>query len=44
MSVEYSLAELKQGSYTANDILNGKLPLNSEFSFEEPVELILTVD
>lgn len=32
------------GSYTANDILNGKLPLNSEFSFDEPVELILTVD
>jgi hypothetical protein len=29
------------GSYTANDILNGKLPLNSDFSFEEPVELIL---
>jgi len=29
------------GSYTASDILNGKLPLNSDFSFEEPVELIL---
>jgi hypothetical protein len=29
------------GSYWTCDILEGKLPLNSDFSFEEPVELIL---
>jgi hypothetical protein len=29
------------GSYTANNLLEGKLPLNSDFSFDEPVELIL---
>jgi hypothetical protein len=29
------------GSYTANNLLEGKLPLNSDFIFDEPVELIL---
>ena len=29
------------GSYTANNLLEGKLPLNSDFSFDEPLELIL---
>ena len=29
------------GSYTSNNLLEGKLPLNSDFSFDEPVELIL---
>ena len=29
------------GSYTANNLLEGKLPLHSGFSFDEPVELIL---
>lgn len=28
-------------SYTANNLLEGKLPLNSDFSFDEPVELML---
>lgn len=29
------------GSYTANNLLEGKLPLHSDFSFDEPVEIIL---